>query len=132
MIICIASSRVQSSIMGQRAVQVPNNGLILSTMRNQFSNNMARNVIQSRGIVAESATAALIAAAKIQGAGMATVGLAGAGAGIGSVFGGLIQGIARNPSLRGQLFQYAILGFAFSEATGLFALMMAFMLLYVF
>jgi F-type H+-transporting ATPase subunit c len=118
--------------MGQRAVKVPNNGLILSTMRNQFSNNMARNVIQSRGVVAESAAAALVAAAKIQGAGMATVGLAGAGAGIGSVFGGLIQGIARNPSLRGQLFQYAILGFAFSEATGLFALMMAFMLLYVF
>lgn len=132
MIICIASSRVQSSIMGQRAVQVPNNGLILSTMRNQFSNNMGRNIIQSRGVVAESAAAALVAAAKIQGAGMATVGLAGAGAGIGSVFGGLIQGIARNPSLRGQLFQYAILGFAFSEATGLFALMMAFMLLYVF
>src|SRR5215469_630186 len=132
MIICIASSRVQSSIMGQRAVQVPNNGLILSTMRNQFSNNIGRNVIQSRGVVAESAAAALVAAAKIQGAGMATVGLAGAGAGIGSVFGGLIQGIARNPSLRGQLFQYAILGFAFSEATGLFAVMMAFMLLYVF
>jgi F-type H+-transporting ATPase subunit c len=29
------------------------------------------------------------------------------------------------------LFSYAILGFAFSEATGLFALMMAFLLLYV-
>jgi F-type H+-transporting ATPase subunit c len=37
----------------------------------------------------------------------------------------------RNPSLRGQLFSYAILGFAFAEATGLFALMMAFLLLYV-
>ena len=78
MIICIAPSRVQSSIMGQRAVQVPNNGLILSTMRNQFSNNIGRNVIQSRGVVTESAAAALIAAAKIQGAGMATIGLAGA------------------------------------------------------
>jgi F-type H+-transporting ATPase subunit c len=118
--------------MGQRAFQVPNNGLILSTMRNQFSNNIGRNLIQSRGIVAESTAAALITAAKMQGAGMATAGLAGAGAGIGFVFGGLIQGIARNPSLRSQLFQYAIFGFAMSEATGLFALMMAFMLLYVF
>lgn len=33
--------------------------------------------------------------------------------------------MASNPSLRGQLFSYAILGFAFSEATGLFALMIA-------
>ena len=55
----------------------------------------------------------------------------GAGMGIGVVFGALILGVARNPSLRGQLFSYAILGFAFAEATGLFALMMAFLLLYV-
>ena len=45
---------------------------------------------------------------------------------IGVVIAALILGVARNPSLRGQLFSYAILGFAFSEATGLFALKMAF------
>jgi F-type H+-transporting ATPase subunit c len=118
--------------MGQRAVQTSKNGLILNNaMRSQFANNMGRNMMQSRGIVAESAAAAMVAAAKIQGAGIATVGLAGAGVGIGTVFGGLIQGVARNPSLRGQLFQYAVLGFAFAEATGLFALMIAFLLLYV-
>lgn len=32
----------------------------------------------------------------------------------------------------GQLFSYAVLGFAFSEATGLFALMVAFLLLYAY
>ena len=69
--------------------------------------------------------------AKIIGTGIATTGLIGAGVGIGIVFGCLILGVARNPSLRGQLFSYAILGFAFSEATGLFALMMAFLILYV-
>ena len=107
----------------------PKNALM--SARSGFTNNMVRNTIQSRGIVAESAAAAMVAAAKIQGAGIATVGLAGAGVGIGTVFGGLIQGVARNPSLRGQLFQYAVLGFAFAEATGLFALMMSFLLLYV-
>jgi len=61
----------------------------------------------------------LIQAAKIIGTGMATTGLIGAGVGIGVVFGALILGVARNPSLRGQLFAYAILGFAFAEATGL-------------
>ena len=40
--------------------------------------------------------------------------------------GALILGVARNPSLRGQLFSYAILRFAFAEATGLFAFMIGF------
>merc|ERR1712107_464578 len=57
-------------------------------------------------------------AAKFTGAGAATVGVAGSGAGIGSVFGSLIIGYARNPSLKQQLFSYAILGFALSEAMG--------------
>ncbi|NXU96536.1 AT5G1 synthase, partial [Cettia cetti] len=50
-------------------------------------------------------------AAKFIGAGAATVGVAGSGAGIGTVFGSLIIGYARNPSLKQQLFSYAILGF---------------------
>ncbi|XP_076437118.1 ATP synthase lipid-binding protein, mitochondrial-like [Babylonia areolata] len=71
-------------------------------------------------------------AAKYIGAGAATVGVAGSGAGIGSVFGSLVIGYARNPSLKQQLFSYAILGFALSEAMGLFCLMMAFLLLFAF
>jgi F-type H+-transporting ATPase subunit c len=55
----------------------------------------------------------------------------GPGVGIGVVFVALILGVARNPSLLGQLFSYAILGFAFAEVTGLFTFMMAFLLLYV-
>ncbi|XP_058676632.1 ATP synthase F(0) complex subunit C1, mitochondrial isoform X1 [Ammospiza caudacuta] len=43
-------------------------------------------------------------AAKFIGAGAATVGVAGSGAGIGTVFGSLIIGYARNPSLKQQLF----------------------------
>ena len=72
----------------------------------------------------------LVQVAKIIGSGLATIGLAGAGVGIGLVFGSLIEAVARNPSLRPQLFSYAILGFALAEATGLFCLMMAFLLLY--
>lgn len=71
-------------------------------------------------------------AAKFIGAGAATVGVAGSGAGVGTVFGSLIIGYARNPSLKQQLFSYAILGFAISEAMGLFCLMMAFLILYAF
>lgn len=52
------------------------------------------------------------------------------GIGIGTVFGCLIIGHARNPSLKQQLFSYAILGFALSEAMGLFCLMIAFLMLF--
>ena len=72
----------------------------------------------------------LIQASKNIGGGLAAIGLAGAGAGIGIVFSGLITGTSRNPALRQQLFQYAILGFALSEATGLFALMISFLILF--
>jgi F-type H+-transporting ATPase subunit c len=54
----------------------------------------------------------LVKAAKLVGAGMATVSLAGAGAGIGIVFGSLVLSIALNPALFKTLFTYALLGFA--------------------
>lgn len=73
----------------------------------------------------------MIQAAKTIGTGLVTTGLIGAGVGIGVVFEALILGVAKNPSLKEQSFSYAILGFSFSRATGLFALMMAFLLLYV-
>uniref|UniRef100_A0A8C6W2Y0 ATP synthase lipid-binding protein n=1 Tax=Nannospalax galili TaxID=1026970 RepID=A0A8C6W2Y0_NANGA len=69
-------------------------------------------------------------AAKFIGAGAATIGVAGSGAGIGTVFGSLIIGYARNPSLKQQLFSYDILGFALSEAMGLFCLMMTPLILF--
>merc|ERR1711975_61013 len=59
------------------------------------------------------------------------MGMGSAGIGIGLVFAALLQAVARNPSLRGQLFSYAILGFAFVEAIGLFDLMVAMMRKYV-
>ena len=49
---------------------------------------------------------------------------------IGIVFGSLIHSVSRNPSLSKQLFGYAILGFALSEAMALFALLVAFLILF--
>lgn len=72
----------------------------------------------------------LLQAAKYIGAGLATIGLAGAGVGIGTVFGALVLGISRNPSLKDELFKIAILGFALTEAIALFALMIVFLLLF--
>ena len=74
----------------------------------------------------------LLTAGKLVGAGMATVGLAGAGVGIGTVFGCLIIGTSRNPKRGQDLFKLAMLGFAFTEAVALFALMMALLILFAF
>lgn len=67
---------------------------------------------------------------KLVGAGLATIGLVGAGVGVGVVFGSLILSTARNPSLKKELFSLALLGFALTEAVGLLALMMAFLILF--
>ena len=72
----------------------------------------------------------MLLASKTLGAGLATIGLTGAGIGIGLVFAALINATSRNPNIKNQLFTYTILGFALTEAMGLFALMMAFLLLY--
>jgi len=72
----------------------------------------------------------LTTAAKSIGAGLATIGVVGAGAGIGIVFAGLLISSARNPLREARLFQLTLLGFALCEAMGLLAIMMAFLILY--
>lgn len=72
----------------------------------------------------------ILQAAKVIGAGVATIALAGAGVGIGTVFAAYITGVSRNPSLEQKLFRYCIMGFALTEAIALFALMMSFLILF--
>ena len=83
----------------------------------------------ARGPVVKAA-AALASSGKLMGAGLATISIAGSGVGIGVVFGALILGLARNPSVKQQMFIYAILGFALSEAVALFGLMVTFLILF--
>ncbi|KAG8342410.1 putative ATP synthase subunit C [Trypanosoma vivax] len=64
------------------------------------------------------------------GTGLAAIALAGVGLGIGTIFGNLLIACARQPNLTKMLFNYAILGFALTEAIGLFALMLAFLMLF--
>ena len=64
------------------------------------------------------------------GAGLATAGLTGAGVGIGAVFSSLIYSLTGNPTLKEELFRFAILGFALTEAIALFSLMFGFLILF--
>ncbi|KAK4339055.1 hypothetical protein RND71_040517 [Anisodus tanguticus] len=58
----------------------------------------------------------MLEGAKSIGVGAATIASAGAAIGIGNVLSSSIHSVARNPSLAKQLFGYAILGFALTEA----------------
>merc|ERR1739838_425711 len=104
--------------------------LMTPTLLNGYAGLSSPYAVTARSFQTSARALDIDSAAKYIGAGAATVGVAGSGAGIGSVFGSLIIGCARNPSLKQQLFSYAILGFALSEAMGLFCLMMAFLLLF--
>ena len=72
-----------------------------------------------------------VEAAKLIGAGLAVIGLGGVGAGIGHIFASLISAIARNPSARPQVFPMWMLGFALVEAVALYALLIAFLVLFL-
>ena len=74
----------------------------------------------------------MLQAAKLIGGGIATIGLTGGAIGSGIIFGSLVNGTSRNPSLRSDLFTLAILGFSLTEAVGLFSLMMSFLILFAF
>ena len=61
-----------------------------------------------------------VAAAKLIGAGLAAIALAGAGVGIGTIFGNYLSAAI------------LLLGFALAEATGLFGLVVALIILFAF
>ncbi|XP_014887577.1 ATP synthase F(0) complex subunit C3, mitochondrial-like [Poecilia latipinna] len=123
---------------GSRALYRPLSAAVVSDSRKAETASLlappspaaSQQQVAVRGFQTSAVSRDIDTAAKFIGAGAATVGVAGSGAGIGTVFGSLIIGYARNPSLKQQLFSYAILGFALSEAMGLFCLMVAFLILF--
>jgi ATP synthase F0 subunit c len=76
-------------------------------------------------------TGDIVLAAKFIGAGLAMIGAAGAGVGIGLVVLGALQGMSRNPDYYGTILVNMILGIAFSEAIAIYCLVIAFLMLFV-
>lgn len=73
---------------------------------------------------------ALVQGLKYIGAGLALIPLGGVGLGIAKIFATLVSESSRNPGMKGQLFTYALIGFALTEATALYALVVAFIILF--
>jgi F-type H+-transporting ATPase subunit c len=64
------------------------------------------------------------------GAGLACIAMAGAGIGVGTIFGNYLQAAIRNPSAAQQQFGNLILGFAVTEIFGIIGIVFGFILLY--
>ena len=70
-------------------------------------------------------------AAKYIGVGLACLGMAGAGIGVGNLFGQYLSGALRNPSAAPGQFSNLIFGFAVTEALGIFSFAVALILMFV-
>ena len=67
---------------------------------------------------------------QLVGAGLAAIGTGAAAIGVGIIFGNFVNGALRNPSAVDGQFGRLIFGFAVAEALGIFALLIAFLLLF--
>ncbi|MEE8240235.1 MAG: ATP synthase F0 subunit C [Nitrospirales bacterium] len=68
------------------------------------------------------------AAAALIGMGLAAAGFAGAGVGIGYVFGKMIEAVARQPEGEARVAKYMWIGFALVEAVALYGILIALMI----
>ena len=68
---------------------------------------------------------------KYIGVGLTSIAMFGAAIGIGNIFSALINGIARNPSTEAKLMKGAFIGAGLAEAMGLFAFVIALLILFV-
>ena len=71
-----------------------------------------------------------VEAAKALGAGIAAIGMGAAAIGVGNLFSAFLSGALRNPSAADSQFGRLIFGFAVTEALGIFALLVALLLLF--
>lgn len=72
----------------------------------------------------------LAQAAKYIAAGIAVLSLYGVGTALGNLVSSMINALAKNPAIKNDLFTFSLIGLAFTEAIGLFALVIAFLILF--
>jgi len=73
----------------------------------------------------------VVEAAKMIGAGIATLGMAGAALGVSNIFANFLSGALRNPSAAPSQTGNLIFGMAMTEALGIFSFLVALILLFV-
>ena len=67
---------------------------------------------------------------KFIGAGLCSVGMAGAAIAIGNIFSGFFNAISRNPSAAPKIEKYIYIAVGLAEAMGIFSVLLAFLILF--
>lgn len=73
---------------------------------------------------------AFIAGMSAIGAGLAAIGCLGGGIGTGNAAGKAVEGVSRQPEASGKIISTMVVGAAFSEATSIYALLVALLLIF--
>jgi len=73
----------------------------------------------------------IVTAARYIGAGLAAIGMGGSAIGVGLIFGHFLSGALRNPTASDAQFGRAFIGVALAEGLGIFAFLVAILLLFV-
>ncbi len=69
-------------------------------------------------------------ALKFIGVGLMAFGMLGAAIGVGNIFAAMLNGLARNPNAENKMAKYIYVGAGLAEAMGLFALVIALLLIF--
>lgn len=73
---------------------------------------------------------AFISGMALLGAGVAAIGCLGGGIGCGTAAGKAVEGVSRQPEASGKIISTMVIGAALSEATSIYALLVALLLLF--
>ena len=71
-----------------------------------------------------------LVALKYIGAGLLSIGMAGAALAIGNIFAAFFDSLARNPSASAKIEKYIYIAVGLAEAMGIFAVLLAFLILF--
>ena len=71
-----------------------------------------------------------LVALKYIGVGLCSVGMAGAAIAIGNIFSSFFNSLARNPSAANKIEKYIYIAVGLAEAMGIFAVLLAFLILF--
>ena len=72
-----------------------------------------------------------LVAAKVIGAGLATMGMMGVGIGLGNLFSNLLQAVGRNPGAKKDIFSLGLIGAALTEFIAILIFLVVILILFV-
>ena len=104
----------------------------LDNRRSSLSNSTLGSKVMSNNAIISSGNVGAIrnAGTSVLGCAIAVVAVGGCAQGIGQLFAALVVGIARNPSMKEDLFTYTLIGMGFLEFLALGVILISFLLLY--